>query len=239
MAIPDYVRDVKPFDDANKNWTDEEIAFQISGQTIGPIDRETARTYHAENDWWDEGRNQTYSGELEALHNDPSTPDDIDDALEGIWKLLFRAAQSTMRTEIQLNDVGEARNKQGAGETRQMFEYAVGLVQSTNGLNQKTVRNYYNLGGGLKYNQGVSAAEVNQSRVNFNSETGRDAENSRVKGIESGYYNQFVAPQYTQVGPATEQAVIDAYIQVATEWQSELTGETLTVRTRPARRGRQ
>ena len=218
VATVDYIRDVKPFDDAAQAWTDAEIAYQVSGQTIGEIATQDARTYHAENDWWDVDLNGNYEGELHAIMVDPSTPDNIRTTLDGVGRLLFKRSQVSMRTEIQLDQDDEARNKQGAGEVREALEYAVGLQ---NGVTQKEVRNYYNLGGGLKYKQGVTQEDIAQSRIDYNNAIGKDTENSRIKSLEQGYYNSIIAPLYQQQGATSETEVIAGYRQVADSWEAD------------------
>ena len=161
MAVEvDYERDVKPFDDDPGTWSDADIAKQIGGQTLTVIPVVQARQYHLDADWWFLADENTYEGEFQVLRDDSQTPAGVKQVLRRVWQIVFGVGQDSMNTTPRKKQNGELA-VQFSGDLRQLLEWCV-----TNGsITQESVGNFYLLGGGLKYVEKPTAADVAASRA--------------------------------------------------------------------------
>ena len=234
MPVLNYTRDVLPWDSDPADWTDDEIASSLNGQTVAPITTGSALQYLPGADWWVERQGGVYEGKFESYKDDPSTPNAIKNFLADIWSVVFgKQGRTDVGTMLIYNrngvivrtnkdTAGDHLLRQGSYMWKGFFDWA---LTAADPLVQEEIDEFYAYGNGLLYPASdVTAADVQASRDAYNTETDLQNDKQLLNGEYQRLYNLHIAPIASSQDPAdvTDQAMKDALLAMNTGWVDQL-----------------
>lgn len=205
MTQPSYA-DCKPYIDNGD--TPADIADDLSHMTVSPITSKVIREFLIDEQLWYESPNG-WGGNFHVAFSDITIPANAatTKSLELMWQTAFQGAKDDLQTTTQVRPNGNAKGFQpGPRLIKTMYRLLNRnsvAVSSFKYLTQSQLDDFFALGGGLMYPEGVTEAEVNAAIA---AKADQDAEIVRQQTIESVRANI----ENTWINPAISDGVSTA-----------------------------